>query len=104
MLNLVRPGDELNAAARALRPGGRRFTITFPAPSRSGSAATTSTCGSCWTWTGRLSDMRAVGEHAVSGALRAAIGRRYTLGDGPRACVDFARRQITGKLVVSIAR
>ena len=48
--------------------------------------------------------MRAVGEHAARGALRATIGRRYALSDGPRACVDFARRHTTGKLVVSIAR
>ena len=32
VLNLVRPGDQLNAAARALRPGGRLITITFPVP------------------------------------------------------------------------
>lgn len=51
---------------------------------------------------GRLSDMRAVGERAVSGALPATIGRRYALSDGPRACVDFARRHTSGKLVVSI--
>ena len=104
VLNLVRPGDQLNAAARALRPGGRLITITFPVPQPEWLGRDDIELQFVLDLAGRLSDMRAVGEHAARGALRATIGRRYTLGDGPRACVDFARRHTTGKLVVSIAR
>jgi NADPH:quinone reductase-like Zn-dependent oxidoreductase len=32
VLNLVVPGDRLAVTARALRPGGRLVTITFPVP------------------------------------------------------------------------
>ncbi len=51
---------------------------------------------------GAFGGMREVGELAVSGDLPATIGRRYRLDDGVRACVDFARRHTTGKLVVTI--
>jgi NADPH:quinone reductase-like Zn-dependent oxidoreductase len=46
--------------------------------------------------------MREVGEAAVRGELPATIGRRYTLDDGVRACVDFVRRHTTGKLVITV--
>ena len=42
------------------------------------------------------------GGMAEVATLSATIGRRYTLDDGPRACVDFARRHTTGKLVVTV--
>jgi NADPH:quinone reductase-like Zn-dependent oxidoreductase len=44
--------------------------------------------------------MREVAELAAGGALPATIGRRYPLDQGAQACVDFARRHTTGKLVV----
>lgn len=46
--------------------------------------------------------MREVAELAASGVLPATIGRRYTLDEGPRACVDFVREHTTGKLVVTV--
>lgn len=103
VLNLVRPGDQLTAAARALRPGGRLVTITYPVPEPEWLGRDDIDLRFVLDLEGRLSDMRAVAERAVSGALPATIGRRYPLSDGPRACVDFARRHTTGKLVVSIA-
>jgi NADPH:quinone reductase-like Zn-dependent oxidoreductase len=50
---------------------------------------------------GTLGGMREVGELAARGDLKATIGRRYTLDEGPQACADFARRHTTGKLVVT---
>jgi NADPH:quinone reductase-like Zn-dependent oxidoreductase len=50
-LNLTLPSDDLTGVARAIRPGGRLLTITYPVPQRSGSAATMSPSISCWTWT-----------------------------------------------------
>ena len=48
--------------------------------------------------------MREVAEVAVRGTLRATIGRRYSLAEGPRACADFAGEHTTGKLVVAISQ
>lgn len=49
---------------------------------------------------GTLGGMREVGELAGRGDLRATIGRRYTLAEGPQACA--AHRHTTGKLVVTM--
>ena len=101
-VNLVLPGDQVAGTAAALRPGGRLLTITFP-PTRP-------------EWLGRediglhflldmdgdLGGMREVAEAAVRGPLRAVIGRRYTLDEGPQAIADFERRHTAGKLVVRL--
>jgi NADPH:quinone reductase-like Zn-dependent oxidoreductase len=100
-LNLTLPGDRLTAMARTVRAGGRLVTITFPVTQPE--------------WLGRddvdlrfvldldatFGGMREVGEQAARGELRATIGGRYTLDDGVRALVDFARKHTTGKLVVT---
>lgn len=52
-LNLALPSDQLAGVARALRSGGRLYTITFPVPARSGWAETTSP--SSWCSTPRVS-------------------------------------------------
>jgi NADPH:quinone reductase-like Zn-dependent oxidoreductase len=46
--------------------------------------------------------MREVADLATAGPLRAHISRRYTLDEGAQACVDFARRHTTGKLIVDM--
>jgi NADPH:quinone reductase-like Zn-dependent oxidoreductase len=98
--NLTLPGDRLTGLARAVRPGGRLLTITYPVTEPG--------------WIGRddvdlrfvldldatHGGMREVAELAAAGALPATIGRRYPLDQGAQACVDFARRHTTGKLVV----
>ena len=97
--NLVLPSDGLAELARAVRPGGRLLTITYPVPEPG--------------WfdvdlrfvldlDGKFGGMREVGELAVAGVLPATITRRYGLDQGPRACVDFAREHTTGKLVVMV--
>ncbi|GAA0956424.1 NADP-dependent oxidoreductase [Virgisporangium aurantiacum] len=98
VLNLVVPGDRLAGLARALRPGGRLVTITFPVPQPE--------------WLGRDDvDLRFVLDmDGVHGGMRevaldgltAVIGGRYSLDDGVRAIVDFAGRHTTGKLVVTM--
>lgn len=50
---------------------------------------------------GELGGMREVARLAADGTLPATISRRYTLDEGPRACVDFVREHTTGKLVVT---
>ncbi|MET7426728.1 NADP-dependent oxidoreductase [Dactylosporangium sp. NPDC005555] len=94
--NLTLPSDRLTGVAAAVRSGGRLLTITFPVPEQD--------------WIGRddvelrfVLDMEGVHggmREIAEDGLRATIGRRYTLDEGARACVDFERRHTTGKLVV----
>jgi NADPH:quinone reductase-like Zn-dependent oxidoreductase len=98
VLNLVVPGDRLAGTARAVRPGGRLVTITFPVPQPE--------------WLGRDDvDLRFVLDmDGVHGGMRevaldgltTTIGGRYSLDDGVRAIVDFVGRHTTGKLVVTM--
>ncbi|MEU3074021.1 zinc-binding dehydrogenase [Streptomyces laurentii] len=116
VVNAVLPGDRLSVLARALRPGGRLLTVTHPVP-------TTEMVGrdgielhfviGLDVVLGDMRDMRGmrdIGEAAERGELRATIGRRYRLDEGPRACVDFclsvwlvAGRDI-GRPVLSLIR
>jgi NADPH:quinone reductase-like Zn-dependent oxidoreductase len=48
--------------------------------------------------------LREVGDAAVRGELRATIGSRYRLGQGPQACADFVGEHTTGKLVVTMTK
>ena len=102
-LNLTLPGDRLTGLARAVRPGGRLLTITFPVPDQAAIGRADVGLHFVLDLEGRLGGMREVGELAASGALPATIGRRYPLDAGVRACVDFARRHTTGKLVVAVS-
>jgi NADPH:quinone reductase-like Zn-dependent oxidoreductase len=97
-LNLTVPSDRLTGIAKAVRPGGRLLTITYPVPQQE--------------WLGEVKlrfvldmdvEMRAVADLAAAGTLPATIGRRYVLDDGAQACVDFAREHTTGKLVVAMS-
>jgi NADPH:quinone reductase-like Zn-dependent oxidoreductase len=97
--NLALPGDRLARIADAVRPGGRLLTITYPLPERDRHDIDTKFVLDL---AGALGGMREVAELAASGALPATIGRRYTLDEGPRACVDFVREHTTGKLVVTL--
>jgi NADPH:quinone reductase-like Zn-dependent oxidoreductase len=100
--NLVLPGDQLAGLARAIRPGGRLVTITYPVPDQASTGRDDVVLHFVLDMDGKLGGMREVGELAARGDLKATIGRRYTLDEGPRACVDFARRHTTGKLVVTM--
>ena len=100
--NLTRPSDHLTAIARTIRPGGRLLTITYPVPRQEWIGRDDVALRFVLDMDGTLGGMREVGELAEVGRLRATISRRYTLGQGPRACVDFVRRHTTGKLVVTI--
>lgn len=101
-LNLTLPSDHLTAVARAIRPGGRLLTITYPVPRQEWIGRDDVNLRFVLDIDGTLGGMREVGELAEDGRLPATIGRRYTLDEGPRACVDFVRRHTTGKLVVTI--
>lgn len=94
--NLTLPSDHLAGVARSVRPGGRLLTITYPVPQQDWIARDDVDLRFVLDMEGTLGGMREVAE----GALRATIGRRYTLDEGAQACVDFARRHTTGKLVV----
>jgi NADPH:quinone reductase-like Zn-dependent oxidoreductase len=100
--NLTWPGDRLAAVARALRPGGRLLTITYPVPQPGQLGRDDVRLLFVLDMDGTYGGMREVGELAVSGGPPATIGRRYALEQGVQACVDFARRHTTGKLVVTM--
>lgn len=102
VFNLTLPGDHLAGAARAIRPGGRLITITFPVPRPEWIGRDDVGLHFVLDMEGTFGGMREVGEAAVRGELPATIGRRYPLDEGVRACVDFARRHTTGKLVVTM--
>lgn len=101
-LNLVLPGDRLAVVAQAIRPGGRLLTITYPVPEPAWLGRDDVELRFVLDMDGVFGGMREVGDAAVRGELPATIGRRYTLDEGPQACVDFVRQHTTGKLVVSM--
>ncbi|BBH63362.1 NADPH:quinone reductase [Actinoplanes sp. OR16] len=96
VLNLALPSDQLTDAARALRLGGRLFTITFPMPRPE--------------FIDRddvefrliLDTEGALGGAADITALRPTIARTYTLDDGPQALHDLAHEHVVGKLVIEM--
>lgn len=100
--NLTLPSDQLTAVAQAIRPGGRLLTITFPVPQQEWIGRDDVGLHFVLDMDGEFGGMREVGELASRGELPATIGRRYTLDEGPQACVDFARLHTTGKLVVTM--
>jgi NADPH:quinone reductase-like Zn-dependent oxidoreductase len=100
--NLALPGDQLAGLARAIRPGGRLLTITYPVPDQESTGRDDIALHFVLDMDGTLGGMREVGDLAAHGDLRATIARRYTLDKGPQACTDFARRHTTGKLVVTM--
>jgi NADPH:quinone reductase-like Zn-dependent oxidoreductase len=100
--NLALPGDQLAGLARAIRPGGRLLTITYPVPDQESTGRDDIALHFVLDMGGALGGMREVGDLAAHGDLRATIARRYTLDEGPQACTDFARRHTTGKLVVTM--
>ncbi|GIJ51936.1 NADPH:quinone reductase [Virgisporangium aliadipatigenens] len=100
-VNAVLPGDRLERLAAAVRPGGRLLTITYPPPV-SQSIGDGVALRFVLDFDGVHGGMRAVAELAAKGVLPATIGRRYTLDEAPRACVDFARAHTFGKLVVEV--
>lgn len=101
-LNLALPGDRLIEVAKAIRPGGRLLTITYPVPQQHWIGRDDVDLRFVLDLDGKHGGMREVGELAADGRLPATIGRRYTLDQGPRACVDFVREHTTGKLVVTM--
>ncbi|HEY4460730.1 MAG TPA: NADP-dependent oxidoreductase [Pseudonocardiaceae bacterium] len=101
-LNLTLPGDRLAGIAKVIRPGGRLLTITFPVPQQDWIGRDDVDLRFVLDLDGKHGGMREVGELAANGTLPATISRRYTLDQGPQACVDFIREHTTGKLVVTI--
>jgi NADPH:quinone reductase-like Zn-dependent oxidoreductase len=98
VLNLAIPSDRLRRAGRALRPGGRLYTITFPPPRPEFLDRDDVHFELVLDVDGGLGGMREVA------GLTPAITRRYPLDDGVRALVDFVRDHTVGKLVVTMSR
>ncbi|GAB3434272.1 NADP-dependent oxidoreductase [Actinophytocola sediminis] len=101
-VNLTLPSDRLTGIARAIRPGGRLLTITYPIPAPEWIGRDDVALRFVLDMDGTLGGMREVGELARTGDLPATIGRRYRLDQGAQACVDFVRLHTTGKLVVTM--
>ncbi|MFI5898050.1 NADP-dependent oxidoreductase [Actinoplanes sp. NPDC051513] len=91
VLNLVLPTNELKEAAKSLNPGGRLYTITFPAPKPEFIDRDDVTFE-------MVLDMESGIDKIIH--LTPTVTRRYTLDEGPRALTDFAREHTVGKLVV----
>jgi NADPH:quinone reductase-like Zn-dependent oxidoreductase len=100
--NLTLPNDHLAGVATAIRPGGRLLTITDTEARQEWIGRDDVGLHLVLDMEGAFGGMREVGELATRGELRATIGRRYTLDEGVRACVDFVRLHTTGKLVVTM--
>ena len=81
--NLALPGDQLAGLARAIRPGGRLLTITYPVPGQESTGRDDIALHFVLDMDGTLGGMREVGDLAAHGDLRATIARRYTLDEGP---------------------
>ena len=101
VVNLTLPGDGLRALARAVRPGGRLVTITYPVPRPEWLDRTDVALHFVLDMEGVFGGMREVADDATRGDLRATIARRYPLAEGARACADFVHRHTLGKLVVT---
>ena len=99
--NLTLPSDRLTGVVKAIRPGGRLLTITYPVPAQEWIRDDVA-LHFVLDMDGTLGGMREVGELAQDGELPATIGRRYSLDEGAQACVDFVRTHTTGKLVVTM--
>jgi NADPH:quinone reductase-like Zn-dependent oxidoreductase len=99
-INVVLSGDGLSGVAAALRPGGRLLTITFPITTPETIGRDDVELRFILDMDGELASMRDVGEAGARGELRATIARRYSLDEGPQACVDFVREHTLGKRVV----
>ncbi|GAB3833956.1 NADP-dependent oxidoreductase [Dactylosporangium cerinum] len=98
--NVTLPSDQLTGVAKAVRPGGRLLTITYPVPQQDWIGRDDVDLRFVLDMEGALGGMREVAELAAGGSLRATIGRRYALDQAAQACLDFDRRHTTGKLVV----
>ncbi|GAA3222010.1 NADP-dependent oxidoreductase [Dactylosporangium siamense] len=98
--NVTLPSDQLTGVAKAVRPGGRLLTITYPVPQQDWIGRADVDLRFVLDMEGTFGGMREVAELAADGRLRATIGRRYALDQAAQACVDFDRRHTTGKLVV----
>jgi hypothetical protein len=101
--NLSLPSDRLAELASAIRPGRRLLlTITYPVPQQEWIGRDDVRLDFVLDMDGTTGGMREVGALGASGELPATIGRRYALGQGAQACVDFVRLHTTGKLVVTM--
>ena len=100
--NVALPGDRLTAVAKALRPGGRLLTITFPVTTLDMLGRDDVELHFIVDMDAEIAPMTEVGEAGARGELRATIARRYSLDEGPQACADFLREHTLGKRVVVI--
>jgi NADPH:quinone reductase-like Zn-dependent oxidoreductase len=96
VFNLVLPSDQLAPAAKAIRPGGRLYTITFPPPQPSFIDRDDVRFELVLDVDGTLGGMAEVA------AMTTTIGSEYTLDEGVRALTSFADRHTTGKVVMKI--
>lgn len=100
VVDLTLPRDELAAAARALRSGGRLVTIMYPEPTTAELGRADVAMAFFWDMRGEFGGMGAVAEAAQGGRLTVRIARRYRLDDAVRAAVDYTRQHNLGKIVV----
>lgn len=101
VFNLALHADGLPGAARALRPGGRLVSIVFPAPAPEQLGRDDVDLHFVWDTDGTHGGAARVASAAASGELGAVIARRFSLGDGVEAAVEYATGHPLGKVVVT---
>lgn len=102
VFDLTLPAQHVAAAARALRPGGRLVTITYPGPTAERLGRDDVDMSLFWDMGGEFGGMRAVAAEAESGRLTVRIARRYRFDDAVQAAVDYTRQRNLGKIVVNM--
>ncbi|MEV5749752.1 NADP-dependent oxidoreductase [Actinoallomurus sp. NPDC052308] len=96
VVNLALKGEDVVAATRALRPGGRLLSTTPGTPSH---PAVTTVMG---TTNLKPDTLATLAEHALDGTLPDPVTRAYPLSGAVRAYRDLAGSHTRGKLVVVV--
>ncbi|MEW1750867.1 NADP-dependent oxidoreductase [Streptomyces angustmyceticus] len=101
VVNLALPADRLIDVSQVVRRGGRLMNATYPAPEPGTHERDDLTMDTVYS-AARPGDLDELAARATGGTLPAAIGRRYSLDDGPRAYLEFVQQHTRGKLLVAM--
>ncbi len=102
VLNVALPGNALDDAVAAVKPGGRLLTIVPPPPNPDDISRQDITVEYVADANADLGGMSELAELAVDGGIRAVIARTYPLDDAQHAYEDFIGDRPVGKLVVTV--
>ena len=104
VFNLALFSDDIGAAAKSLRSGGKMITIMFPAASLDDLGRTDVELHSLMDMEGEYGGMHDVAAAAASGRLTVAIKDVFVFEDAIDAMVAYAHSKALGKIVVTFPR